>query len=402
MKVTSARTPLRHGGEPADATAVTSHHTLAATTGISPRASRAIRRSAIASAVVIAICATALSYSGLHALALRAGVDPRLAFVWPVIVDGLQLVGSLGVMYSTLSRISTKYPWFLMLLGTAISVVGNWVSAPPDLTSQVLHASAPLILALVLEELMRVARHKVSAAAAVDNGGPSTPGMPGRERRQQDQNEPRTQDRSGASQVTPSFRAVTTDSADASPGRAPDSTAPEHAPALSAGLSATPATVPDPAPVTVPEPRLGTLPTATPAGSVSPSPWPNRARAEQPVLSRTVPALATRSAPTASSDETAPTGTGATPGHATVPTVVGSGTVTETSRPSTGTSTGTGTENSESNPSGVTLRERVSRYVDRHPDAKAPDVYRALGTDPKYTRTILKEVLAARSDTGAA
>ena len=42
-----------------------------------------------------------------------------------------------------------------------MSAWGNWQAAPEDLTAKLLHAAAPVILALVLEELLRVMRHKV-------------------------------------------------------------------------------------------------------------------------------------------------------------------------------------------------------------------------------------------------
>lgn len=128
---------------------------------LTPRMERLIRIGSVGSAVVIATCAMVLSYSGLLDLALDAQVHPRLALLVPIMVDGLQFVGSLGVVYSTLSGLRSWYPWILMLMGVTISAWGNWQAAPDDLTAKLLHASAPIILALVLEELLRVMRHKV-------------------------------------------------------------------------------------------------------------------------------------------------------------------------------------------------------------------------------------------------
>lgn len=355
--------------------------------GISPRASRAIRGSAIASAVVIAICATALSYSGLHTLALRAGVEPHLAFVWPVIVDGLQLVGSLGVMYSTLSRISTRYPWFLMLLGTAISVAGNWVSAPQDLTAQVLHASAPLILALVLEELMRVARHKVSEAAATAATAAATrPAV----------------EKTGTSPIettTPLASSVPASTASAvAPTRAPHATRalPGSDAPVTAEASAPPVRVvrpaqghavtepatqvagsPDSAEPSDTEPR-GTEPRGTEPRGIEV--WPTKAAAQAPVLSVSRPALSAHPEEGLPGDVLATTSQAPADDAADNPAVDDPAVTDDQDAPA------------------PTLRERISDYLDAHPDAKAPDVYKALGTDPKYTRTLFKEVLAARTD----
>jgi hypothetical protein len=128
---------------------------------LTPRATRYIRLVSVGSAALIALCAVILSYSGLHALAIQSGISPRLAVLLPVVVDGTAVTGMAGVLYSTLAGIRTWYPWLLVLLGVAVSVWGNWVAAPPDLVAKGVHAASPLILALVLEELLRVTRHRV-------------------------------------------------------------------------------------------------------------------------------------------------------------------------------------------------------------------------------------------------
>lgn len=128
---------------------------------LTPHMERSIRLGSIGSAVVIAISAMVLSYAGLHDLAIDAEIHPRFALLVPIMVDGLQFVGSLGVVYSTLSGLRSWYPWVLMLMGVSVSAWGNWQAAPDQLTAKLLHAAAPIILALVLEELLRVMRHKV-------------------------------------------------------------------------------------------------------------------------------------------------------------------------------------------------------------------------------------------------
>lgn len=152
---------------------------------LTPTTERVIRRCSVGSALLIAVAATVLSYAGLYALALRAGVTPGLALLVPVMVDGMQFVGSLGVVYSTLCGLRTAYPWLLMLLGVAVSVWGNWIAAPPGLAAKAVHSASPLVLAVVLEELLRVPRrptarpHRHPAAAPPPGAGHPTR-LPGR------------------------------------------------------------------------------------------------------------------------------------------------------------------------------------------------------------------------------
>lgn len=139
----------------------------ASPTGLSIQAARRIRRISVATVMVLAICAAVLSFSGLRLLALQAGFPPELAWMFPLIVDGLVLAGSLGVISAALARVRTTYFWFLTLLGVFISVVGNVASAPQDLLSQSVHAAPPLIFALSVEGLLKVYRHAVTRSAEV-------------------------------------------------------------------------------------------------------------------------------------------------------------------------------------------------------------------------------------------
>lgn len=74
---------------------------------------------------VIALLAFALSYSKLFALAERAGYSPNMAHLWPLIVDGLAVVATLGVLRLRKSG----YAWFLLIASTVVSVVAAVASA---------------------------------------------------------------------------------------------------------------------------------------------------------------------------------------------------------------------------------------------------------------------------------
>lgn len=138
--------------------------------GLTPRAAQRIRRISVATVVMLAAGAAVLSFAGLRELALQAGFPPELAWMFPLIVDGLVLAGSLGVISAALAGVRTTYFWFLTLLGVFISVVGNIASAPEDFLSQSVHAAPPLIFALSVEGLLKVYRHAVTHKPDVGSG----------------------------------------------------------------------------------------------------------------------------------------------------------------------------------------------------------------------------------------
>lgn len=129
--------------------------------GLSERAATTLRRGSVTAVLVIAFCAATLSYSGLHDLAIHHGVSHNLAWLVPVMIDGMQVAGSLSVIYANLSGMPSGYSWFITVIGVLASVIGNWKAAPRDLTAELLHSTPSIVLALALEALMRVYRHKV-------------------------------------------------------------------------------------------------------------------------------------------------------------------------------------------------------------------------------------------------
>lgn len=133
--------------------------------GLSSRAEKTVRRLSTVTVFILAAGAAVLSFSGLQTLAINAGFDPKVAWLLPVIVDGMVLTGSLGVVAANLVGISTWYPWTLTMAGVILSVWGNVASAPPDLTSQAVHAIAPLTFALSVEGMLRIYRASAHATA---------------------------------------------------------------------------------------------------------------------------------------------------------------------------------------------------------------------------------------------
>lgn len=83
--------------------------------------------------ITIAALAFLLSYTKLVDLALRAGYGDYAAHVWPLIVDGITIVATRGVLRLTGSR---RYAWTLLAAGTGVSMtaaVGSQLLPPGPL-----------------------------------------------------------------------------------------------------------------------------------------------------------------------------------------------------------------------------------------------------------------------------
>jgi hypothetical protein len=135
---------------------------------LTPRAERLVRGLSTFTVAVLAVAAAVLSFAGLRDLALQAGFSPELAWLMPVIIDGMVLTGSLGVVVAGLVNLSTWYPWMLTLLGVSVSIAGNVAAAPPNLTAQLVHAIAPITFALSIEGMLRIYRASAHAVAHRD------------------------------------------------------------------------------------------------------------------------------------------------------------------------------------------------------------------------------------------
>jgi hypothetical protein len=116
--------------------------------------------SSVIALIVVATAAAILSYNGLRELAISAGIAPNLAWLFPIVIDGTAFAASLGVVMSVLQNMRAAYPWTLMLIAVGISIWGNVAVAPESVTARITHAIPPLMLALTLEQIARILRHK--------------------------------------------------------------------------------------------------------------------------------------------------------------------------------------------------------------------------------------------------
>lgn len=129
---------------------------------LAPDHARRIGRTSTAATGVIALAAAALSYHGLHALAVSAGVPGWLAWLLPVAVDGLVVAGLAGGLYATLAGLSTRYSTLLVLTGVTASVAGNLLAASPTTAGRSVAVLPPVVLALAVHQALLVLRHRAS------------------------------------------------------------------------------------------------------------------------------------------------------------------------------------------------------------------------------------------------
>ncbi len=133
--------------------------------GLSPKAENVIRVFSLIAVFGLAVGAAILSFSGLQVLALHHGFPDTLSWILPLIVDGMVLTGSLGVVSSSLAGAKVWYSWAITAIGVAFSIWGNIASAPNDLVSQVVHVIPPLTFALSIEGLLQIYRAGAHATA---------------------------------------------------------------------------------------------------------------------------------------------------------------------------------------------------------------------------------------------
>ena len=132
---------------------------------LSERATSALTRGTTSGVIGLALTGFAMSYDALHSLAAAQGVSAPLAWLWPLVVDGFIVIGSLSVIRAIADARPAAYPWTLVLGFSAISVTFNIVHAAPTLIARLVAAIPPAALVLSFELLMRQLR------AALQPGG---------------------------------------------------------------------------------------------------------------------------------------------------------------------------------------------------------------------------------------
>ncbi len=148
--------------------------------------------------VLLAAAAFVLSYQGIHQIALRAGVSPGLAKLYPLIFDGMLVIaGAAALALRGAGWWARLYAWASLLILLAAVAVGNAVHATntalPARAARAAVAVTPWVLLLMafglLLEMLRhfrktraaaKARAEARTAAASGNGSADVNGSAGR------------------------------------------------------------------------------------------------------------------------------------------------------------------------------------------------------------------------------
>ncbi len=102
---------------------------------------------AVVGTVFIAVGAFWLSFTSLTDLARSSGIAPTQAWAWPLIVDGIIVVGTVAVVALAGER-GAWYPWMLLMIGAAVSVAANSIHALVAADADVLPVLAASVAAV--------------------------------------------------------------------------------------------------------------------------------------------------------------------------------------------------------------------------------------------------------------
>jgi DNA-binding CsgD family transcriptional regulator len=132
-----------------------------ATVPSTPLYQRLISYSSTLLVFLLAVGAFVLSYATLWDTALSYGLPPRLAWIWPLLVDFALVVFSLAVVRASLYGERTLWPWLMVALYTVATVAFNILHAPDHLAARVVAVVAPVSLFLSFETLMAMLKSEV-------------------------------------------------------------------------------------------------------------------------------------------------------------------------------------------------------------------------------------------------
>jgi hypothetical protein len=117
--------------------------------------------------LITTIASFALSFCNLQEAALQAGINPWLAWMWPLCIDAVLIGGSLMILRSSLKKESSLVGWAVLLSFTCISTAFNVLHSPEDIVSRSAHAIPPIALCVSVELLMIIIRSDLRTTSPV-------------------------------------------------------------------------------------------------------------------------------------------------------------------------------------------------------------------------------------------
>lgn len=136
---------------------------------------RAVLRTAVGATVLIAVGAFVLSFAALTDLATRSGIDPKLSWIWPIIIDGMIVAATVAIVaLNGFPRKAMIYPWALLFFGAIVSTAANSTHAiltvdsisngVPPLVSALVAAMPPVVLLAITHLTVHMYQKKSEAA----------------------------------------------------------------------------------------------------------------------------------------------------------------------------------------------------------------------------------------------
>ncbi|WP_225725692.1 MULTISPECIES: DUF2637 domain-containing protein [unclassified Nocardia] len=129
---------------------------------------------AIVTTIGIGVAGFVLSFAALWDLAIKAGQPPRLAWLWPVIIDGTIVQSTVAIValapYPDIGR-HRRFFWAVLTGAASISISGNgfhaWINAGPlpALVAAAIAAVAPVSLLAATHGLAILARTSAHSEA---------------------------------------------------------------------------------------------------------------------------------------------------------------------------------------------------------------------------------------------
>ncbi|MCL2465104.1 MAG: DUF2637 domain-containing protein [Micrococcales bacterium] len=138
-------------------------------------ASRWVAAVGIIGTVALAVGAFSLSFTSLMHLALRSGIEPSQAWEWPLIVDGMIIVATVGVV-ARAGRPGTGFAWLLLVCGALTSVAGNALQAARLPTDEPTWIAA--LVATIPPTVLLACTHMAVILTRPDPTAPETPAKP--------------------------------------------------------------------------------------------------------------------------------------------------------------------------------------------------------------------------------
>src|SRR5262245_23147786 len=134
--------------------------------------------------ISVAVFCIVLSYHGLYELALTEGPNgaAKYAWMWPIVPDGLLIVGSTAVLYDEVTGHEDEIwkAWLMVAAGTVISIAAQAsMAGEMSIGGLLVAGSPPTVLAIVWAFLMRMVRRAVKPAERPRLTGQASKRTPG-------------------------------------------------------------------------------------------------------------------------------------------------------------------------------------------------------------------------------